>query len=627
MRRILPLLVVGLLVLSGLGAVAGSDSEAEQFFSENITFSQPVISEDGNYLTIGIDESISETMEEDKPMLPVVTKVYTFPFGTKIESVAVDFSEFIDMQVTSLIKPAPETLPVSMGIAHNVKDTESIVSYEGIDVYPQEQYGYRISSGLNGNTRVVYVSVPIIPVKYYPNENKISYTESARVEIVYEEPAEPITFDDEYDYLIIAPAEFESALQRLVDHKNNLNPPIDTVLVTLDEIPSGVGVDEQEDIKYFIKDSIENWGITYVLLVGAGVADQELFPVRYAWISDEIEDNFPSDLYYADIYDGTGGFSDWDEDNDGKYGEYPQDVPSMDIIPDVHLGKMPANNVAEVNTVIDKIIDYKAHNKMTRKILQLGGDTFTGNTQIEGEYANTKVLEVLPGYSTTQLWASTDTITKPNIADGYKNNVDFIDFSGHGAPNCWGTHPEDDEDTWLPYETMISPYPFWIYVDLDLYLVNNNKKLPVVFHNACSNHKYTKSESTIGWYTLSKKKGGGIASFGASGIGYGVPGNEVSRRFGWMEVHCFDELYNTKELGQVWTNCITDYYNTFESNLVNYDYKTMVEFSMFGDPTLVIQDGDDPHSRSTDVPFILERLLENFPRIAELFRQIFTRFA
>ena len=50
---------------------------------------------------------------------------------------------------------------------------------------------------------------------------------------------------------------------------------------------------------------------------------EEIFPVRQAWIgSGQYEDYFPSDLYYADIYDSEMQFSDWDANDDGKYAEY-----------------------------------------------------------------------------------------------------------------------------------------------------------------------------------------------------------------------------------------------------------------------------------------------------------------
>ena len=598
MNKILCFLIIGLLVLGVLNTVAQNNADNIFSKSEIIKFSEPIISEKDKYLSIELAEQTSDYWAENKPALPLITKVYTFPFGTHIEDIKVTFSESIKRTVTKPIIPSPELYIKSVLIvSEEVKNQDPVMTYSDIEIYPDHQYDYRTGAGLKDEEHVIYLTVHLYPVQYSPNENAIYCSEKAVIDIIYTPPEKPVTFPDEYDYLIIGPAEFESALQPLVDHKNSLDPPVRTIFTSLEEIPSQ-GADVQESIKYYIKDAIENWGITYVLLVGAGVEGEEIFPVREAWIpSEPYEQYFPSDLYFVDIYNSEMNFSDWDYDKDGKYAEYPKDVPNIDVLPDVYLGKLPCNNVNEVTIIVDKIIDYKAHNKMTQKILQMGGDSVTGDYEdiYEDEYAEEKVLEKLPGYSAIQLWASNDKLTKRNIAKGFKNNVDFVEFSGHGSWASWASHPFDDEVTWLPDKTLISPYTGWLYIDYDMYFVNNAKKLPVIVFTACCNHEYIKSENCIGWKALAKKNGGGIASFAESGIGTGPGGTEcVERYINWMEVKIFEELYNTKVLGQSWSNSITQYYNTFELKLNKEDYKTMLEFSMFGDPTLVIQDGDDP---------------------------------
>ncbi len=624
MKKTLPLLVVGILVLGGLGAVAGTEGEKEIFESKIIYFSQPVIHEKEDYTTIGLAEATSNSWEKDKPTLPVVTKVYTFPFGTRVDNVDVSFSDIIEQEISKPIMPSPELQILStVYVSNNIVEPETLVTYSDIDVYPELRWGYRTGAGLKGEEHVIYLTVHLYPVQYNPKENIIYYSESATIDVIYTPPENPVNFPDEYDLLILAPAEFESALQPLVDHKNSLDPPVNTKLVTLDDIPS-VGVDEQEDIKYYIKDAKESWGITYVLLVGAGVKDEEIFPVRNAWIpSAPHEEYFPSDLYFADIYNSTGGFSNWDYDGDGKYAEHPDDLPNVDVHPDVYLGKLPCNDVNEVNTVVNKIINYKEHNKMTNKILQIGGDSLPGTDVYTGEYANEKVLEKLPGYTPTRLWGSNGQMTKGNIGKGFRSCVDFVDFSGHGSWASWATHPPDDESTWIPPKTIISPVEGFFNFDVDIYRLTNAKKLPVVVFTACSNNKYTESSKCIGWKMLSKN-GGSIATFAEAGIGHGPGGTAfVERCIGWMEVKVFEELYNTKVLGQVWANCVSDYYNTFELELDLEDYKTMLEFSMLGDPTLVIEDGDDPESIPVNIPSFhlrfMERIIERFPLLERLF--------
>ena len=642
MRKLLPFIVVGILVLSGLGAVSGSESNEESIVSEKIYFSQPTILEKEDYVYLESTDATVYSGEQDKPALPVLTKVYTFPFGTKIDSVDVTFSDFTDIEITKPIEPSPEILVISTSVSHYIEESEEILTYFDIEVYPEERFGYRAASGLKGEENVLYVTISLYPDQYFPQQNIITHAENAEIDIKYTLPETPVIFPDTYDLLIIAPESFRSALQPLVDHKNNLNPPVRTILVDLEDIPSGVGVDQQEDIKYYIRDAKENWGITYLMLVGAGAIETdppgpEIFPVRYAWIGSEgHEDNFPSDLYYADFYNSTGGFSNWDKDGDGKYAEWNIDIPNVDGLPDVYLGKVPANNAEEVTTFVNKVIDYKEHNKMTNRIFQMGGDSFIGDPIYEGEYANRKVMTKLPGYTTIRLWGShpnpdydTMELTKPNIKKGFMSAVDFVDWSGHGNPAGWATHPPNDDSTWIPPGTLISKYHVWVHVDFDLYLVLNSKKYPVAVYNSCSNNKYTKDEQCLGWKTISKKNGGGIATYAAAGIGYGSQGtSETERVMGWMEVNVFDELFTNKILGQAWGNCITEYYTTFESNLYQSDWKTLLEFSMFGDPTLVVEDGDNPKSVQEYKPLfeiLLERLVNYFPFFSRIIALIQAR--
>jgi hypothetical protein len=624
MNKIIPILIVVIFVLSGLGAVAGSVKNDGDLILDKIEFSNPSLIDNDNYISIDMKDSTSDTWELGRPKIPLLNKVYTFPFGTKINNVEVSFSEPIVQNLDKYVVPSP--IPqMRNGIVNSISNSHE--AYSQIDIYPDAKFSYTTNSGLKNGERVIYLNLNFAPIQYKPNENQIYFTENVEYKIQYENPVNPISVTDMYDILIITPSEFENTLQRFIDHKEVKGFTIK--LTTLDDIPSGVGDDVQEDIKYYIKDAIDNWDINYLILVGSGVKDAELFPVRYAHIpSGSYESSFPSDLYYADIYDGSMAFSDWDADDDGKYGEFPQDISNMDIIPDVKLGKIPCNNKKELNNYIDKVIWYDTHNKMTNEIVQWGGDTFPGDIQnvYEGEYMSEKVMEILPGYSTTQLWGSNNKLTKINCALGFRSSADFVDTSGHGSPVSWATHPPEDDQVWIPPKFLLSYYRGWLYVDFDLFLVKNSKKYPIIFYNACSNNKYSESETCLGWKSLLHKNGGGIITFAASGIGYGAHGTAESERlFGWMEINTFKELYTTKELGETWVNSVTDYYLAFQAQANDADYKTLCEYSMFGDPTLSASDGDDPIHLPPPriIPRLWEFLSERFPIFNKIINLLF----
>jgi len=630
MREIIPLLVVSILVLSGLGAVAFSEDQSEPEQIETVIFSNPILTENQDFVTVEISEATTSSMESGKPMLPKYSKTYVYPIGTIIEDVEVTFSEPIKQEVNTLINPAPEKLILSSLAIPKISKETVEETYSKIDVYPEQKYSYYAGAGLQNGEHVIFLTVTLNPVQYVPSESAIYYTPSATIEPKTKLPISPVNFGDEYDMLIIAPSEFSSTLQPLVDYKNSHD--VDTILTTLESIPS-VGVDQQESIKYYIKDAIETMGITYLLLVGGA----EKFPVRYAYIpSGSYEDSFPSDLYYADIYNAEMGFSSWDADGDGKYCEVSgsnNDMSEVDMYPDVYLGKLPAESVSELSGFVEKLLYYEEHNKMMNTILQIGGDTFPGDEDEvnEGEFAHGEVMKNLPGYSPTRCWASAGTLTKQKIADGFNAGFDFADFSGHGSPQSWATHAPADDEVWLPAATVRSFYSGFLYVDFDLYTIQNKEKLPVVVYNACSTSKYTASYDSgtyypcLSWKTVMKPGGGGIACFGASGIGYGSYGiHETERVWGWMEVKIFKEIFNNKDLGVSWANSVNGYINSFYSDgeWDDGDYKTVTEMAMFGDPSLIIEDGPDPKSRSVSVEpeqnTIFEKLIERFPFLEKI---------
>ena len=635
MRKIIPILLVGVLVLSGLSGISATEAQNEKIKYETIQFSEPEISVYQDYVEIGLKETNSKLINDDKPIIPRLTKVYTYPFGTKITNIKVTFSEKIEKQLTKPIMPAPKAQIIStMYSSNNVEKSTTIKTYSDLEIYPNNEYSYRTGAGIKDGEHVIFLTLNLNPIQYCPQTNTIKYSQNAKIEITEILPTQPINFPDIYDMLIITPDEYTSELQPLVNYKNN--DDVKTIMVTLKDIPDN-GVDTQESIKLYIKDAIENWGIKYLLLVGAGINGGEQFPVRYAWVpSGNYEQSFPSDLYYADIYNSEMEFSNWDKDSDGKHAEYSQtgnDMANVDLYPDLYLGKIPCNNARELETYVNKIIEFEDHNKIVNKILQIGGDTFPDDSQKinEGEYANSEVLKKLPGYLCIRAWASessgTQPLTKQNIANGFLDGVDFVDFSGHGSWGSYATHAPQDEHTWLPAKTLISPYTGWLYYDYEVYNINNDYKYPVVVFNACSCNKYSDSATCIGWKNI-REIGGGIASFGASGIGYGSYGTyETERLFGWMEVHIFEGIFNDKILGEVWANVLNGYINSFyNDNWGGADIKTVLEMSMFADPSIAIEDGKDPKpiyfEKTINYHNIIKNLISNFPQLEKVIKNL-----
>ena len=168
----------------------------------------------------------------------------------------------------------------------------------------------------------------------------------------------------EFDMVIIAPYKFSDAIQPLINHKNLVG--IQTFLKTTEEIYSEFsGRDSAEQVKYFIKNAIEEFNVSYVLLVGGrqGQSFRWYVPYRFSNVDDGYtHKQFLSDLYFADIYkeDGTT-FEDWDSNGNDVFAEWHSDDPSasdtMNLKPDVTVGRLPCRYKREVISIVNKIID------------------------------------------------------------------------------------------------------------------------------------------------------------------------------------------------------------------------------------------------------------------------------
>ena len=108
MDKIFAFFVVLILFISGFGVIADSECTRENILSETILFSKPKIIEKDDFISIDIPESNSNYWETDKPLLPVINKVFEFEFGTKIDSVEVAFSDPVAQKLSKYIEPTPK---------------------------------------------------------------------------------------------------------------------------------------------------------------------------------------------------------------------------------------------------------------------------------------------------------------------------------------------------------------------------------------------------------------------------------------------------------------------------------------------------------------------------------------
>jgi len=626
MKKIIPISIVVALVLSGIGAIA---IEADDNTRQDITsfyVSDPMFSTSGNYIAVNLEEQTSVTMEENKPMTPVITKVFAFNQGTEIKDVQVNY-DVKEYQLSEKICPAPA--PVAL-IDNNANVKKDIIAdketYESSKLYPADSYSVKYAFGMYQGERSVMVIVKIN--SQYNSAEDILTVPSGDIEvsIIYDEPAKQPASADSYDMLIITPAEFVTNLQPLVDHKAAMG--ITTIVETLEDIYETYdGRNDPEDIKLCIKNAIEEYEIDFVLLAGGR------YKQTTGWWLPEFRNNnddgwesgYSVDLYYADVYKNMGAdFEDWDSNENEIFGEWRPVVPLskdiMDFYPDVTLSRIPFHYEFELNIVVNKIIAYETgtDDSWFKKAVMIAGDTFPApDNYFEGEIETTHTGDLLEadGFTVEKLFTSLETLTGvPDVVSAISAGAGFVHFAGHGNPSTWSNHPPHDADTWITGLSVT-----------DMHKLRNREKLPFIMVGGCHNAQFNATMGYImegikelgiaGYFSsegpdfgpfwlkewvprdfcswlLLRKNGGAIGSVGHTGLGYGYVGEGSSSGLGgWIEPRMFDAYTNQDIdiLGSIHDQAIVDYINII--GMINddqIDRKTIETFTLLGDPSLML---------------------------------------
>lgn len=628
MKKTISILMIGLLVVSGLGAVALPEVDENKLIEkiESLSLSSPAIYIDDEYISVELEGATSYLMEPGKPVLPRITETYTFPFGSNIKDVFVEFSEVTEQILSKEIRPAPE--PIIEGKNAIRAEVKSREIYSSSDLYPDTVFSYRTCTGLEGTEHVIFLTVQCYPVRYSPAENTLYHSNSVKISIIYEEPSNPLIFPDIYDLVIIAPSKFEQELQPLIDHK--ISKGMNTTLKTTEDIYVEYtdGRDKQENIKLYIKDAIEELGISYVLLVGGHVGQLQSWYLPARNTNNHVGGNFEhgvdSDLYYADIYKDNGtAFEDWDSNGNDIFAEFR--MGSMDIIdgaPDVYVGRLPCRKIGDVKTMVNKIIGYekdKAAESWFKHMLLIGGDTYPDSGPAgayEAEIDTDVSASYMTGFNFERLWASNGALTgQEDVEQAINSGAGFIHMAGHANPSILVTHPPDDTNNDNKI-TILQMYNIFHPLKLNPKL-NNIDELPVIVIGGCHNNQFNVTLSNIlkgilehglgffgrpffyyewvpkcfSWWLTSKANGGAIATMGNSGLGMGLPGFDYPNGLdGWLLPRFF---YNYGQLGkdhvgEAHSAAITDYVNEFDINIDDADRQMVEQWVLIGDPSLLM---------------------------------------
>jgi len=648
--KILPILVIISLFLTGINVIAienNVENNTIQIAQENdhSLFSMVKIKQKGEYFEVNVEEANTVLRATGKPILPCNTKIYTYPRGTKIKDIKFTISEVktTTQVITGKIQPAPEpvkriSIKNNGEIADNViKIKEDTNVYSSSELYPDNWYDYKIYSGLVDGVPSVILKVNTYPVRYSPNDNTLYLVDRFDVQVIYEKPTNKKTLDPDYDLLIISPKRFVSTLQPLITHKESMG--FSTTIKTTEDIYNEyTGRDKPEQIKLFIKDAEQNWGIKYVLLVGGlnnhFLADDREHinygskwwhvPVRYT----NINTGYISDLYYADLYKGEGEFEDWDSNGNGLFAEQFEE---LDLWPDVYYGRLPCRNNIEVFFMVNKIINYEktSHEdeEWFKRMIVVGGITFEflsgpeyEGEEPDGEWLCNLSLDYMRYHinDPVRVYASNTASTGPrpdyiNISNEFSKGAGFALLQGHGNAYLWDTKWPDSEGKMK-----------WVggIRTMDYPLIKNGGKLPIIVVGGCHNGIFNVSfintlldsdwsqsnyhaygapvASCFSWQIVAKFSGGAIACTGCTDYGIGWMGDPLNLS-AMLESNFFYKvgIDNVTTLGEAHSGSIEKYMTDVNVHENSAHYYSITEYQLFGDPSLII--GGNPKTVSKDI--------------------------
>lgn len=377
------------LVLSSFALLAAQQSVRFTVSFDTIPYT---ISHESGYVRISTPDGALCGTPGD-PELPAYFFTYLLPYCTRAKRIEMQHVSWEDCAQNVEIFPRQIDYPL---YAKELHQENTQPTYYDLDVYP----AVPITTWTNGNMRgFSCIQLSVVPFKYYPDEKQLLHLRSLVIEVVLE-PRTPQTkpFVQSSRSKVITYQVAAASVQNtyMIDHPAYTPPcmitdqfrfqdslsmpsrdtaPVDFLIITCDDFYEVYrdyermsrllgyntairtitwirqhfdGVDDAERIRSCIRLAVNEWGVSYVLLGG----DTPVIPTR--WVHMEpLYDRWPvhivTDLYFADL-DGN-----WNFDNDSKFGEISD---SLDLFPDVFVGRLPARSSSDVRAYLEKYTAY-----------------------------------------------------------------------------------------------------------------------------------------------------------------------------------------------------------------------------------------------------------------------------
>ena len=470
------------------------------------------------------------------PEVPVKAIKIALPYGAKITNVNILSKKETEVDGKFLLSyTQPPVILSQKDVKKYIEPNDAI--YSSDKPYPENIIELK-GTAVYDNYQICELLV--YPVQYLPKSKRLIFFNSIKFSVEYEggvkkttqrntlktiviNPEDVTTVitsrqSSDFDYLIITNPPMDTVFERLADWKTKKG--IKTELRTVNWILANYsGEDNAACIRNYLK-TLPDSNVQYVLLAG----DTDVIPCRFAYamtcsafIYPGREDTMPCDLYYADLQ-GT-----WNLDGDGSYGEIED---SIDLYPDLFVGRAPVNTIAEAQKFVEKVLIYEK----TPELNYLNNAMFAADVlwwnpyTDQGVHKNMIEEESFPPYfEITKLYDSQGTLSPSAFKNALRQGQGLINHDGHG---------------WI--ETMGAGTGYLHNIDFDT--LTNAPKYGILASIGCWTSAF--DFNAIGESFVNSPNGGGIAFIGNSSYGWGSPGNPGFGYSDRFDSRIFYSLFN-----------------------------------------------------------------------------------
>ncbi len=467
--------------------------------------------------------------EPGAPALPSIPLFVALQNGEKAIGIKVNSVRY--RRLEGKYRVAPQQPPAILPFPGYSPEIRSVPPNERIysskSSYPSSPIELDVTGDFGG---VPVTGIILHPFRYNPADSMLEVMDEIDFEVVTAPtsplPRPPMTrmsaslreralkrFVLNPEAIEVTGAKPDSALDYLIVTNQGMKPYFDTLAMWLNErglkaevalidtaIASFPGRDNAERLRNFVKHVYLTRGLTFLLLGG----DTQIIPdrVAYAMTSNagfaSDEDSLRADLYYADL-DGT-----WDANGNGTFGEVDD---SVDLYPDIFVGRVPVSNASQASGFIHKWLryvsptrrDYQAHELFFAEILWHDPytDAGVGKNLIDS-------LHVPDSVQITKLYESLGNESPSSVMEAINSGANLQNHDGHGFYYVMGAG---------------SGYLYSSNMDA----LANRDRPGILYSIGCWVGAF--DYDAISEHYVNNPNGGGVAFIGNSRYGWGSPGN------------------------------------------------------------------------------------------------------